>query len=506
MMLKRVSRQAGYLLVEVAIALALSGILLTYKIKEASVALIDDVSKAQGQQVKTLGDALNNYAVTYHAQVIGNTPVAGIAAVRTPTVAELITKGFLPSNFSTTAYNGSGFLVSLSESPSGCTLESASCQVTGYASLAAPFNINGAFSPRAVGGALLAMGADGGVSMLSGATIVGINNGWSMANPVAGQPKGILAVRVGAGASSFLALLPRDGSRRMMAPITFDASSVQTEGAACTTGSIGRDAGGNIMSCISSVWTVGKWKDPVANKATLDGAYPCNATRTGEARVVYTPSVGSGPRAYTCDGATWQPLAVDDNGNLAIPGSVGVGASTISSVGAVCVSGAVAKTAAGAILYCDTNTLTYRQASTGELVANTVQIAGVVTEGAACPNGTADNGRVARDSTGLLLSCQSGSWAKQGMRFRYQGMGLPSFFPGGIVCTLVGGGYETSFTLMQYAGSVARYTQLNGGTGSILFNPDGSFNSSSSNGGPVQCAGLLTYSIQQVTATGKYFD
>ena len=36
----------------------------------------------------------------------------------------------------------------------------------------------------------------------------------------------------------------------------------------------------------------------------------------------------------------------------------------------------------------------------------------VVTEGTACPGGAADNGRIARDSNGSLLSCESGVWKK----------------------------------------------------------------------------------------------
>ncbi len=164
--------------------------------------------------------------------------------------------------------------------------------------------------------------------------------------------------------------LKTDGTNSMLAPLTFGVS--QTVGAACTTGQIGRDASGNVLACVSSVWKQAGsayWQDPVANMATLNGSYPCSASVAWQTRVVQAPSVGSGPRAYTCDGTTWQALAVNDSGNLTIAGTATINA-----------------------------------------LNGNLQVTAMAAEGAACTG----EGRIASSTTtsGLILSCQSGVWKK----------------------------------------------------------------------------------------------
>lgn len=203
----------------------------------------------------------------------------------------------------------------------------------------------------------------------------------------------------------------------MNTPIIMSAGTVQTVGNACATnGAIARDATGGVVSCVSALWKAAGgsayWADPVTNFAALP---VCNAAAAWQTRVVEVPTIGTGPRAYTCDSANWQPLALNNNGSLKVPGALGVGATSISTVGSACASGAIAQTVSGDVLYCRTDTLTYAQAGNGTIATNNVQITGVVTENTACANGTADNGKVARDTNGLLLSCQSGVWARQGI-------------------------------------------------------------------------------------------
>lgn len=157
-------------------------------------------------------------------------------------------------------------------------------------------------------------------------------------------------------------------------------NSVQTVGAVCTaTGAISNDINGAVVNCNGGTWkSVGGstyWADPVANIASLPG---CVAGSAGTTRVVTTPSIGTGPRAYNCDGAAWKALAVDDTGNLVI-GNTAVGAAMSTT-------------------------------ATGKLAVGTVEIKTQVIAGAAC----SPNGSVATDSTGLILSCQSGGWGKAG--------------------------------------------------------------------------------------------
>jgi prepilin-type processing-associated H-X9-DG protein len=137
-------------------------------------------------------------------------------------------------------------------------------------------------------------------------------------------------------------------------------------GNTCTTkSSVATDSTGAPVYCDGSNWksiTSAYWGDPVTSYSSLP---TCTATLLGSTRVVRTPTTGSGPRAYTCDGSTWKALTVDDSGNLSVPTT---------------------------------------------LTAGKVSLIDTVTVGSACTT----TGQVSRDSTGSILSCQSGVWAKGG--------------------------------------------------------------------------------------------
>jgi hypothetical protein len=157
-------------------------------------------------------------------------------------------------------------------------------------------------------------------------------------------------------------------------PIILNAA--QTVSAACTTsGAISNDATGALVSCNGGTWkAVGGsayWGDPVANVASLPA---CSAANTGATRVVNTPTVGSGPRAYSCNGVAWNALSVDDSGNLVV-GNTAVGA--VSSTTA-----------------------------TGKLAVGVIEIKTRVTLATAC----SPDGSIATTSAGVVVSCQSGLW------------------------------------------------------------------------------------------------
>ena len=128
-------------------------------------------------------------------------------------------------------------------------------------------------------------------------------------------------------------------------------------------GTLARDTSGSVLSCqlaadgitywrsVSSLF----WGDPVENWAALN-SITCDATHNSwQTRVVKYPTVGSGPRAYTCGltksgGSTWawQPLAVDDKGTL----QLGTGYYTEGQKCDVPGIGAVTKDKTGQLLVC----------------------------------------------------------------------------------------------------------------------------------------------------------
>jgi hypothetical protein len=182
----------------------------------------------------------------------------------------------------------------------------------------------------------------------------------------------------------------------MNTPIIMGAGSVQTVDAVCPTdGALGRDATGGVVSCVSGKWKASGgsqyWQDQVLNIASLPVS---NASALNQTRVVQTPNVGTGARAYTCNGAgTWQPLSVGNDGNLNVPGAVSSSTATIGTVNAtrIEVGGASDVAASG---------------------SNGIMIRTVAVEGTSCPGGTVSNGMIAKNSTGTLLSCESGGWKK----------------------------------------------------------------------------------------------
>ncbi|MFY9329190.1 MAG: hypothetical protein WAO76_14435 [Georgfuchsia sp.] len=374
----RRAKQAGYLLIEAALALALSGILLYYQLGQQQRALAEQMGATQGDQMKTLADGLNAYTVTNYSTILNNTSVTGIALTRQPTVAELAALGFLPTAFSANNFFGGGYTTSLSLNPPACVLPN--CNIMGYVAMTTPILVSGVYNPNVVGAALAKMGADGGASNVTApATISGFNAGWSIPNPVGGTPAGILAMRVGSGAAQFAQFLRRDGSLAMLGNLdmgnfsisnagTISLGAVVSSGAACTTnGTLARDATGNVMACVSGSYQQaggGQWKNPVANFAAL----PAVGNMAGDVRL--TTDFG---RAYSWTGAAWSALAVDQSGNLTIPNNLSVtGSSTL-------------------------NTL-----------AGNLQITTTATSGVAC----SPNGRLAQDGTGLLLTCHSSVWQK----------------------------------------------------------------------------------------------
>ncbi len=157
----------------------------------------------------------------------------------------------------------------------------------------------------------------------------------------------------------------------MNTPILFGASAVQVEGAACSPrGALARDALGSVLACESDVWRKAGstfWRDPVETAAGLG---TCDATQRGFTRAVLTPTVGTGPRAYTCDGTgSWAAIGVDDSGNIRVDGTAVI-----------------------------------------NRLAGSLEISEIAVEDAACVR----NGSIAREVDGKFLSCQGGIWKGAG--------------------------------------------------------------------------------------------
>ncbi|ACT52145.1 shufflon system plasmid conjugative transfer pilus tip adhesin PilV [Methylovorus glucosotrophus] len=380
-------KQAGVTLLELVIGLAILGTVMVGISQLIKLMGEDTQLTLAAQQVKVVGEAAQAYIRDNYSAVIANATASTPALIR---VSDLIANGNLSTGYSSSnTFNQTmcvlvlepttDHLVALVVAEGGTTIDDISLGgIAGYIGAAgggiytsAPTIIRGS-----VGGYSLAIGNFGNANHL-GQKCDGSSGAVSL---TVGHPVQALWFADGDSTSAFLyrnSIPGRPELNRMNTDIdmnnndisnvaTVQINTIVTNGTACTTnGVVARDATGAVMSCQNLTWQPqgsAYWKDPVSTKAALN-TIPCDASTAWQTRIVQTPSVGTGPRAYTCNGSSWMPLAVDDSGNLTVTGTLSLGKALVNDV---------------------------------------------VTEGSACT----PNGLVARDSVGLILSCQSSLWAK----------------------------------------------------------------------------------------------
>lgn len=228
------------------------------------------------------------------------------------------------------------------------------------------------------------VGASGGYTAVANPTVAqGSYAGWLMpltynTQPGAGHLVGMLYFNNGQLVSDYLrrhAVPGHPELNTMYTPINMKAIATENTsdalcivGDATTYGRIAADANGAVLSCQNGTWRrpgSSFWKNPVATFAALPLTDPVGTVRM----------TTNTARAFMYNGTSWTALAVDQNGNLTIPGTMSAAASTV----------------------------------TGTMTAGKAQLNDVVVENTAC----SPNGLLARNSTGLMLSCQSGVWEKQ---------------------------------------------------------------------------------------------
>lgn len=383
----------------------------TNKMKDARAVILAD-------QMMVLDGALGTYRTKNYAALTSAVPViAGFVDPMQPTPAELKTAGFLNAGFSDTTIYGSNYVPVLAKTPSGCVAPD--CDIKSLVLISAPILLTGTATPdlRTLGVIAGRIGGNAGVSYTAG-TLEGADGGWTETNPL--NLAGLVAIQGGYNTQGFTEFYRRDGALPLTASLAMGGNTIsglqsKVVGAACTSaGEVAQDASGALLSCQGGTWQPqgsGYWKDPVGTFAALPA---CNAAAAWQTRVVQTPTVGAGPRAYTCNGASWIALAVDNSGNLNVPAIVTAGTS---------VNAPVFYDSNNTSYYVDpasTSVLNNVQSgntaiggassttATGTIATGAVEVKLRVTEGTAC----SPNGKVAVDSTGLLLSCQSGVWAK----------------------------------------------------------------------------------------------
>jgi type II secretory pathway pseudopilin PulG len=441
-------RQGGYVLLELALALAISTMMLTAQVGQVNRAVQEAQATATGQYMVELRDGVNKYILANSQALKTGVAVTGFAVPLQPTVAELLAKGFLPLGFSATSPLQLAFENKLTAAAiCGATPTDPTCVITGSAySTAAYTDIAGQIRSDVLTSAVAQIGMDGAMSMPETPTLLTAMGGGTRANP-AGAVAGILAIRTGSGSGTLDVLdsyYKRDGTMPLIGTmnannnditgvknltvngststnnlvVTGDTSVIAlgTPGTACAVeSSVRRNSNyTGLVLCSNLVWTaVGN-----AVSSISDGGSCLNPG------LVQSDRVGI---SFVCNGSYWSTLNVTANAGDSCAPAGRTATSIATREQLVCKGGAYVKLVnliaksveVSRQLVADGNTITKPACDVGGTAAYSFQMSQTVVDVSVTPPRQAmyiaatDNGPTwtvaikLKDNTGATFSANS---------------------------------------------------------------------------------------------------
>lgn len=349
-------KQQGFTLLSLLATLSIVSVLLVQWARMATDAQKQTKETVAAQHFKQIMDASVKYIQDNYAIIEANATPTAPAII---TTAMLINTNKLPASFTGINPYRQAVQVEVLQPTSG------NFQAVAISTGGTP--IPDVQAPRVA----TKIGASGGYTPSNNATTAqGSYGGWTMpltynTQPGAGHLVGLLYFSNGILVNDYLrrhAVPGHPELTSMYTPLSMKAvATVDTNDSRCPAGdataigNIAVDTSGAILTCQGKWKKQGSsyWLDPVASYAAL-----ALITTDPVGTVRMTLDTG---RSFMWTGTTWKALAVDQNGNLTM---------------------------------------------TGTMTAGKVQLVDVVVENTACSS----NGLQAQDNTGLILSCQSGRW------------------------------------------------------------------------------------------------
>jgi prepilin-type N-terminal cleavage/methylation domain-containing protein len=398
-------RQRGMTLVEALAALAIASVLLVglaRMIGDSIEELKEQQAALQQAQVVT---AAAKYVAAHYSDLVTSTGVGGVTAV---TVAQLKTDGFLSTGFATANPYQQAACV-LVRQPAAGKLDAL---VAGYGGTAIP--------DRAIASVAMMAGQGGGyISAAQPGTARGAS--WTLATTAyQGVACGGTTVLNGAAAHDgghLVSSLFYDGPgqlstdflyrdtvpgrpqlNQMNTPLGFAGAALVTPGTACgAAAAIGIDgASRSVVTCgADGLWQAAStWKAPVTNFADL----PTAGNTAGDVRMVTALN-----RGFTYTGSGWMALAVDESGNLHVPGTVSADTAVVSA-GTVTAEKTISSTHGGIAgdwvlgrTWMEGPTLYLNEAIAAGTPCNILNADGSITYAI---------GSFKKDANGVLLACQ----------------------------------------------------------------------------------------------------
>ena len=447
-------RQRGFLLLEVTLALIISALAAAGAVRAMVRAQTIDFAQVQADVLMTAQRAMNsyifqNYIALQNDQgfVVNGVAMAhGLAdgQTRRPTVANLRDMGYLPPAFAAQAVLNTGtYRFEITKNPAGCV--AAACQIDGLLWIDQPIRARGSLEPDgiSVGAIQMRIGGNSAASDLTNPAILrGTGGAFTAPNPVAGNPAGVVGVRVGFNAEVEAAYV-RIGDNRdpnLAGPLTVAGTTtinntLHVGGGATITGTLtitgNVTAGGEIRSdqrtgasdvpgCLrSSLESDGRVivrRADCAVGATLDSTGVLTLNDAGNVPRIQadapngslTVRSAAGARQVEIQSANGQVRAWDAGGaavTVAMDGSAGRMSAQRTQLTTIAAAGTSCATAAEGDMVLDAE-------ATG---ATVVCRSGVWRRSGLQPaaGGTAcaQNGSLGQDNAGAAFICRSGQWA-----------------------------------------------------------------------------------------------
>lgn len=210
------SRQGGNGLVFALLGLLVSALVAGAALRASELQVRRDAGNAEATVLDSLRNASNN-AIFEQMVAIQNgraltkngVTVAPVfedgQAVWKPSIPDLVAMGYLPTGWSArvSTLNQAPYTISFTRVPAEC--QPATCNIEGHVILEGSIRSGASATDGAVIGPILTrLGSDSGVSLPARPEqITGFGNSWTTANPVNGQPPGVVGVRIGTAASGF---------------------------------------------------------------------------------------------------------------------------------------------------------------------------------------------------------------------------------------------------------------------------------------------------------------
>jgi len=213
---RALGRQGGNGLVFALLGLLVSALVAAAALRASELQVRRDAGNAEATVLDSLRNAANN-AIFEQMVTIQNgralskngVTVAPVfengQAVWNPSIPDLVGMGYLPTGWSArvSTLNQAPYTISFTRIPAGCL--PATCNIEGHVILQGSIRSGASATDGAVIGPILTrLGSDSGVALPTHpAEITGFGNSWTTANPVNGQPPGVVGVRIGTAASGF---------------------------------------------------------------------------------------------------------------------------------------------------------------------------------------------------------------------------------------------------------------------------------------------------------------